>query len=75
MLNHQSSNGKTLDFPTAQPAENGGLVKSESELQWERATEVLNRPLIVSDLNFSELNEEDDIDLLNQSICLPGRFL
>uniref|UniRef100_A0A915I9K0 FH2 domain-containing protein n=1 Tax=Romanomermis culicivorax TaxID=13658 RepID=A0A915I9K0_ROMCU len=43
-----------------QPADN----RRESEVQWERAMENLNRPLIINDLDFTELEDMDDCDPL-----------
>ncbi|KRY08205.1 FH1/FH2 domain-containing protein 3 [Trichinella patagoniensis] len=39
-------------------------TRKESEIQWEKALQNLNRPLIVNDLDFTELNDADDQDPL-----------
>ncbi|KFD71014.1 hypothetical protein M514_02589, partial [Trichuris suis] len=39
-------------------------ARKESDIQWEKAVESLNRPLIVNDLDFTELNDADDKDPL-----------
>jgi len=56
---------------------NGVLVdqngRQESEVQWEKATENLNRPLIINDLDFTELEDNDDSDPLRINLnCSPN---
>lgn len=38
--------------------------RKESEIQWEKALESLDRPLIINDLDFTELEDSDDNDPL-----------
>lgn len=45
---------------TQQPVD----CRKESDIQWEKAMESLNRPLIINDLDFTELEEMDDSDPL-----------
>lgn len=38
--------------------------RKESEIQWEKAMVTLDRPLVINDLDFTELEDSDDCDPL-----------
>ncbi|UYV67292.1 FHOD1 [Cordylochernes scorpioides] len=42
--------------------------RPDSELQWDQLTKSLNRPLIINDLDFTDLKQDDDCDFLANSI-------
>ncbi|XP_076067528.1 formin homology 2 domain containing isoform X6 [Oratosquilla oratoria] len=42
--------------------------KSENDIQWENLIKCLNRPLLLCDLDFTDLNDEDDDDVLKPKI-------
>ncbi|GAB6032829.1 hypothetical protein CHUAL_012029 [Chamberlinius hualienensis] len=51
----------------------GGVVvpeskKPDNDLQWEQLMKTLNRPLLIKDLDFTDLNREDDEDVFNGSM-------
>ncbi|XP_065341826.1 uncharacterized protein Fhos isoform X3 [Cloeon dipterum] len=46
--------------------------KSEVDLQWEKITENVDRPLALCDLDFTDLNSEDEVDILAPSIHSNG---
>uniref|UniRef100_A0A183IWC0 FHOD3 protein n=1 Tax=Soboliphyme baturini TaxID=241478 RepID=A0A183IWC0_9BILA len=43
-------------------------TRKESDIQWEKAAQSLNRPLVINDLDFTELSEGDDADPLKLSL-------
>lgn len=49
------------NLPKQQPPE---VKKSENELHWEELAKKLKRPLCLCDLDFTDLNSEDEIDVL-----------
>ena len=48
------------------------LKKSESDIQWELLEKTLSRLLKVNDLDFSDLKEFDDIDLIDAQVANPA---
>ncbi|XP_059478171.1 uncharacterized protein LOC132198257 isoform X2 [Neocloeon triangulifer] len=46
--------------------------KSEVDLQWEKITENVDRPLALCDLDFTDLNSEDEVDILAPSVHSNG---
>ncbi|CAK9297765.1 unnamed protein product [Gordionus sp. m RMFG-2023] len=72
--NHKSANDNCGQFRSniesiittnalAPDGEDSQKYKSESQMEWERLLKNLKRPLQISDLDFSDLTPEDDIDI------------
>lgn len=40
------------------------MKKPESDIQWEQLVKAVKRPLIINDLDFTDLKSEEDVDLL-----------
>ncbi|XP_022254369.1 FH1/FH2 domain-containing protein 3-like [Limulus polyphemus] len=45
--------------------------KSESGIQWDQLVKTINRPLLINDLDFTDLKDEDEVDILKNTIILP----
>jgi hypothetical protein len=48
------------------------IKKSETELQWENLLENMSRPLTLCDLDFTDLNSDDELDILAPSFINNG---
>lgn len=48
------------------------LKKPENDLQWEQLIKTINRPLIINDLDFTDLKDDDDENFLNPPIICNG---
>lgn len=48
------------------------VKKSETELQWENLLENMTRPLTLCDLDFTDLNSDDEMDILAPSFVVNG---
>ena len=55
--------------PDVAPVE---VKKSESDIQWEQLEKTLSRLLKINDLDFSDLKEFDDIDLIDAQVANPA---
>ncbi|XP_076323341.1 FH1/FH2 domain-containing protein 3-like isoform X2 [Tachypleus tridentatus] len=44
------------------------LRKSESGLQWDQLVKTISRPLLINDLDFTDLKDEDEIDILKTTL-------
>uniref|UniRef100_T1IHU6 FH2 domain-containing protein n=1 Tax=Strigamia maritima TaxID=126957 RepID=T1IHU6_STRMM len=68
-LINQCSRNDEEKSPTllSPPALNGVEPKKENDLQWEQLMSTLDRPLIITDLDFTDLGKEDDINIFQLS--------
>ncbi|XP_023217060.1 FH1/FH2 domain-containing protein 3-like isoform X2 [Centruroides sculpturatus] len=48
------------------------LKKPENDLQWEQLMKTINRPLIINDLDFTDLKDDDDENFLNPPVICNG---
>ncbi|XP_050397693.2 uncharacterized protein LOC126815796 isoform X5 [Patella vulgata] len=56
-----------------QPAKAPEPKKTESDMQWERIARRLKRPLKLKDMDFTDLKDEDDLDLFEPpQMQMPG---
>ncbi|KAF5302687.1 hypothetical protein FQA39_LY10183 [Lamprigera yunnana] len=53
-----------LKSPTAENLPKIEAKKSENELRWEELAKLLNRPLHLCDIDFTDLHSDDEIDIL-----------
>ena len=59
---------RNLSEQNALPTGKAEPKKSENELHWESLLETLDRPLQICDLDFTDLQKEEDSDPLNPSV-------
>ncbi|XP_068083718.1 FH1/FH2 domain-containing protein 3 [Anabrus simplex] len=48
------------------------VKKSETELHWEELVQAMKRPLSLCDLDFTDLNSEDEVDILSPATISNG---
>ncbi|XP_071446761.1 uncharacterized protein Fhos isoform X2 [Hetaerina americana] len=73
----RSKSKADLRSPTDSSASSQGrapteMKKSETELHWEELLSNSKRPLTLCDLDFTDLREEDDADILSPALPVPG---
>ncbi|XP_013788199.1 FH1/FH2 domain-containing protein 3-like [Limulus polyphemus] len=47
------------------------LRKSESGIQWDQLVKTINKPLLINDLDFTDLKDEDDVNILQPPAMVP----
>ncbi|XP_031330024.1 FH1/FH2 domain-containing protein 3 isoform X1 [Photinus pyralis] len=61
-----------LKSPTAESLPKIEVKKSENELRWEELANLLNRPLHLCDMDFTDLHTDDEVDVLAPAAASNG---
>lgn len=62
MLSSKARNNMATKIEKSGTTAVGGPKKKDTDVEWAQAVENLNRPLVINDLDFTELDDSDDQD-------------
>ncbi|XP_076311120.1 FH1/FH2 domain-containing protein 3-like isoform X2 [Tachypleus tridentatus] len=64
-------NRSTTLVPQKNSSSISDLRKSESGIQWDQLVKTINKPLLINDLDFTDLKDEDDVNILQPPATIP----